>query len=91
MTLARCYESLIEHGVGQTCHKKPLYTAYYYQRNRIRFCRRFLTGETLEKTLYAIGMNLNDYEKRGKEKNDKNRLEYLELLRKELTAPIAAL
>ncbi len=82
--LARSYGAIVHHGVGQTCHKKPLYTTFYYQRNRIRFCKRFLTGTARVRALDVIENELNKKETLWKEKQDKNRLDYLTLLRQEL-------
>ncbi len=48
--------SEIIHGIGKTCHKKPLYTSYFYQRNRKRVSFRWLiknwkTAETKRERL----------------------------------------
>lgn len=82
--LARCYEAKIAHGVGQTVRKKPLYTTFYFHRNRIRFCRRYLTGETLQKALQLLEKELMAMGRRWQENDDQKRLNYLELLLKEL-------
>ena len=82
--LARCYTADIGHGVGQTCHKKPLYTTFYFQRNRIRFCKRFLSGDALENALRLIHGELLASGTRWQEKQDKRRLDYLQQLLEEL-------
>jgi hypothetical protein len=33
---------VVEHGGGKTCRKDPLYTNYYFQRNKRIVCRRWL-------------------------------------------------
>ena len=74
---ARCYEARIRHGVGQTCHKKPIYTLYYFQRNRIRFCRNYLSSEEWGLVSRKIEAELGELEKRAVEKSDSNRISYL--------------
>ena len=81
--LARCYEAKIQHGVGQTCHKKPIYTTFYYQRNRIRFCKQWLTPTEWEKVEPIILHDLKLLESRAKKKNDQRRLDYLQKIRLE--------
>lgn len=34
----------IRHAIGKTCHKNPLYTLYYYQRNRMRVSKRYCSS-----------------------------------------------
>ena len=85
LPLARCYEAKIGHGVGQTVRKKPLYTTFYFHRNRIRFCRRYLTGESLQHALQILEKELLEMGRRWQENNDQKRLNYLEQLLKELT------
>lgn len=82
--LARCYPALIRHGVGQTCHKKPLYTTFYFQRNRIRFCKRFLAGERLKRSLAIIGRELEELGQRWQKQDDRQRLAYLKEIQAEL-------
>ena len=82
--LARCYQANIGHGVGQTCHKKPLYTTFYFQRNRIRFCKRYLSGTALNKTLHGILQELQQSGERWQEKGDTRRLNFLEQLMEEI-------
>ena len=83
---ARCYEARISHGVGQTCHKKPIYTTYYYQRNRIRFCRKWLTPEQWERVQTIIHADLQQLRQKAVEKSDTIRLNYLCQLFEELTS-----
>lgn len=89
LSLARCYEARIGHGVGQTCRKKPLYTTFYFQRNRIRFCRRNLTGDRLQSAMELLETELLKMGKEWGEKCDKKRLKYLEQLMKELENPFS--
>ncbi|MCK4766416.1 MAG: glycosyltransferase family 2 protein [Candidatus Aminicenantes bacterium] len=81
---ARCYEAKIAHGVGQTCHKKPLYTTFYFQRNRVRFCKRYLSGADLERGLGIIREELLRAGDRWQEKGDRKRLNYLEQILAEI-------
>lgn len=81
---ARCYEARIRHGIGQTCHKKPLYTTYYFQRNRIRFCRQYLRPNEWEKISKLIESELMTLEKRWIKNADTRRLNYLKELKIEL-------
>lgn len=82
--IIRCSDALVSHGVGKTCHKKPLYSAYYFQRNRIRFCEKYCTAEELKNAKNIIHKDLKNYESKWIEKNDKTRLSYLNELFKEL-------
>ncbi|HRY28597.1 MAG TPA: glycosyltransferase [Elusimicrobiota bacterium] len=82
--LARCYDARVGHAIGKTCHKNPLYTAYYYQRNRIRFCEKFLTPKQRETATTAIRDDLEKLARRWGQKNDAERLNYLPALRREL-------
>ncbi len=86
LPLARCYEAKIGHGVGQTCRKKPLYTTFYFHRNRVRFCKKYLEGDVLEQ---AINRLTGEFTKMGdlwEQKEDQKRLNYLEQLMEELRA-----
>ena len=82
--ILRCYEALITHGVGKTCHKKPLYSTYYFQRNRIKFCKKYCPKIEWENAKKIILADLNIFETKWKNNNDRIRLEYLEMLYKEL-------
>jgi GT2 family glycosyltransferase len=82
--LARCYGAVIKHGGGQTCRKKPLYTTFYFQRNRIRFCQRFLEGENRQKVLEKIHRELMESGAEWQKKGDKQRMEYHKQLMDEL-------
>ena len=77
IALARCYEARVRHGVGQTCHKKPIYTLYYFQRNRIRFCQTHLTSEAWTHASRQIEAELLELERRAEAKSDTKRLHYL--------------
>ena len=80
----RCYESEVSHGVGKTCHKKPLYSTYYFQRNRIRFCRKYCSSDQLNKARQIIKNDLSGLELKSKKANDIVRLNYLKELCLEL-------
>ncbi len=83
--LARAYEAHIAHGGGQTCRKKPLYTTFYFQRNRIRFCQRYLEGENKIKVLEIIQQELLQSSILWQQNNDQRRLNYFHQLMQELT------
>jgi GT2 family glycosyltransferase len=85
--LARCYGAHLMHGGGQTCRKKPLYTTYYFQRNRIRFCRRFLEGDNRRRVLEMIRGELMESGSAWEEKGDTRRMQYLKKLLEELDLP----
>jgi len=80
ISLARCYQSLVKHGGGQSTRKKPLYTTFYFQRNRIRFCKRYLDGDLRNKVLNQIRNNLLHSGNLWKQKGDRLRLQYLDRL-----------
>jgi len=82
---ARCYEAQLQHGGGQTCRKKPLYTTFYFQRNRIRFCRRYLEGEAYSRVAAILRQELEASQTQWQEKNDTRRLEYYAQLIEELS------
>ncbi|MGE5343273.1 MAG: glycosyltransferase family 2 protein [Candidatus Omnitrophota bacterium] len=77
IALARCYDAVVRHGGGQTCRKKPLYTTYYFQRNRIRFCRRYLEGDCRDHTLEVIRRELQAVQADKEAKGDTPRTQYL--------------
>jgi GT2 family glycosyltransferase len=82
--MARCYDAVIRHGGGQTCRKKPLYTTFYFQRNRIRFCGRYLEGETRRQTFNIIYNELDELLSQWKANGDKRRMDYHRRLLEEL-------
>jgi GT2 family glycosyltransferase len=84
--MARCYQAVLSHGGGQTTRKKPLYTTFYFHRNRIRFCRRYLQGAGLERALGLIRSQLERMAREWQQKNDQRRINYYELLMEELNA-----
>jgi len=47
LPLLRDPATIIAHRIGKTCHKNPLYTTYYYQRNRWLFVNQHFTGDNL--------------------------------------------
>ncbi len=82
--LVRSYSAEILHGVGQTCHKKPLYTTFYFQRNRIRFCARHLKGQRLQTVLVRIQAELAELFAKWQQTDDARRLPYIHELKQEL-------
>ncbi|MCP5048838.1 MAG: glycosyltransferase family 2 protein [bacterium] len=82
--LARSYDARFSHGVGQTNRKKPLYTTFYFLRNRIRFCRLYLYGDAQEKVLRSIHNELIQLGNRWKQRNDTRRIGYFHKLIEEL-------
>ncbi|MCP5108206.1 MAG: glycosyltransferase family 2 protein [bacterium] len=84
LAMARCYDAKIAHGVGQTVRKKPLYTTFYFHRNRIRFCKRYLKGDQLQKAMALLNQELLKMGEQWEQKNDQKRLNYLNQLMTEL-------
>ena len=82
--LARCYDARVLHGAGQTTRKKPLYTTFYFHRNRIRFCARYLAGDKLEKALNHIEEELKRQESFRRQQGDTSRMNYFDQLFAEL-------
>ncbi len=79
--IARSHGAKIFHGVGQTCHKKPLYTTFYFQRNRIRFCKKFLFGKELQRSLDIIGKEIGEMKNKAEAKDNRKKIEYLKELK----------
>ncbi|MDD5065946.1 MAG: glycosyltransferase family 2 protein [bacterium] len=75
--IGRCYEAGIRHEVGRTCHKKPLYTTYYFQRNRSLFCRSHLSPEELGKAREIMRREMERLKEKASNRNDDLRLNYL--------------
>lgn len=83
--LARCYDAKVAHGVGQTCRKKPLYTTFYFHRNRVRFCKKYLKGEQLRRAKELLESEFLAMQSGWRERGDNKRLNYFERLMQELT------
>jgi len=79
--IARSLRAKVFHGVGQTCHKKPLYTTFYFQRNRIRFCKKFLFGKELQRSLDIIGKEIEEMKNKAEAKDNRKKIEYLKELK----------
>lgn len=51
-----------KHGIGKTCHKDPLYTIFYFQRNRkrisIKYCKSYFEQTMLMGILYKDWLEL---------------------------------
>jgi GT2 family glycosyltransferase len=82
--IAVCDKAVIRHGVGQTCHKKPLYTTFYFNRNRIRFCKRHLSMDEWQALRPHIFNELKVLQAKWEEAKDERRLEYAGSLFEEL-------
>ncbi len=82
--MVRCYDAVISHSVGKTCHKKPLYSIYYYQRNRIKFCKKFCLKKELEKAKHIIYNELKAYELKYRIKKDIMHIKFIEDIYREL-------
>jgi GT2 family glycosyltransferase len=83
--LSRAYDSTVYHGVGKTCHKKALYTSYYFNRNRILFVKRFLRGEQLIKAMTRIKGDLKKHLERHTLNKDQQRINFLrKIIREEI-------
>lgn len=76
--------AVILHGGGETCAKKPLYTTFYYLRNRIRFCRLHLSGGEREAGFRLLQAELENLFERWSAHGDSLRSGYIPLLRQEL-------
>lgn len=79
--MARAYSSILLHGVGATCHKKPLYTSYYYPRNRLRFCEKFFAGKELTRARELIREEIQqklESARRGETRGHPKRIRYLQ-------------
>jgi GT2 family glycosyltransferase len=75
--LAKSKNAVILHGVGKTCHKKPKYTTYYFQRNRVVFCKTHLKENILSKCLKEVKKDILNIKKKFELKNDTKRLNYI--------------
>ncbi|MEN8153571.1 MAG: glycosyltransferase [Acidobacteriota bacterium] len=75
--MARSFDSEVYHSVGQTCHKKPFYTTYLFQRNRINFCNRYLNESLIPEAKRIIRSDLNILKSKALEKGDKKREQYI--------------
>ncbi|HPO49931.1 MAG TPA: glycosyltransferase family 2 protein [Spirochaetota bacterium] len=80
----RTYEAKIDHAVGKTCHKKSLYTTFYYQRNRIFFALEHFTKETRDRIRINMENELLSLKKKSIEKKDLTKLGYIEQIFEEL-------
>jgi len=78
--MIRVPDARIDHGVGQTCHKKPFYTTYLFQRNRLKFCRRHLMGESLDRAERLIRADWTAMRRAKADRGDTRRLNYLDEL-----------
>lgn len=78
--LIRVPDARIDHGVGQTCHKKPFYTMFLFQRNRLLFCRRHLTGARLTHAETVIRQDWLAMRAEKAFRGDTRRLRYIEEL-----------
>ncbi len=84
LILARSH-AVILHGGGETCAKKPLYTTYYYLRNRLRFCRLHLTGEIRESTRKRLNLELNKLFEKWQAGGDLHRCRFIPPLQEEMS------
>jgi len=80
--MARSPEAKIFHGIGQTCHKKPVYTTFYFQRNRILFCRKYLKDIELQKAVEIIIIEIEGMKKKAIERSDQRKLDLISELEK---------
>ncbi len=84
ISLARSTARIL-HGGGETCAKKPLYTAYYYQRNRLRFCRLHLSGEERRQAHQILARELDELAVKWTSMKDSLRCAYIQPLQAELS------
>lgn len=78
--LARCPDARIDHGVGRTCHKKPFYTSWLFQRNRLIFCRKHLRDSRLRNAESVIREDWRIMREKNVRRGDTVRLAYLDEL-----------
>lgn len=76
--------AVIHHGGGETCAKKPLYTTFYYLRNRIRFCRLHLEGPERDSARTRLALELETLFEKWRKHGDSLRCEYIVPLQEEL-------
>lgn len=84
MSLVRSPARIL-HGGGETCAKKPLYTAFYFQRNRLRFCRLHLAGEERRKARSLLTRELDELAAKWTVAGDPCRRPFIEPLQAELS------
>jgi len=74
----------ISHMVGKTCHKKTIYTTYYFQRNRIKFAKKHLSQDTKNILKKEIKRELDNLLEKAIAKNDRVKVGYIEEIYQEL-------
>lgn len=84
LTLARS-PALILHGGSETCAKKPLYTTFYYLRNRLRFCRLHLSGPQRDQAQQRFTGEFADLFAKWRANGDSLRCQYIAPLQAELS------
>ena len=84
---ARAPGARILHGRGPTNRGNPLYTTFYYQRNRFRVCRRHLPDAQWRALLPNLRQELESRIQQWQQSNDVRRLHYADPLRAELSDP----
>ncbi|HOV15619.1 MAG TPA: hypothetical protein PK771_15130, partial [Spirochaetota bacterium] len=82
--MARSFDANISHLVGKTCHKKSVYTTYYFQRNRIRFAISHLDPDYRKKLKEVMESDLKLLLEKSIAKNDKTKIGYIEEIFQEL-------
>ncbi len=75
--MARSFASAVYHSVGRTCHKKPFYTTYLFQRNRINFCNKYLNESMISRAKEIIRSDLDILKSKAFEKGDKTREQFI--------------
>lgn len=73
--LGRCENAVIEHGIGKTCHKKAIYTTFYYQRNRIKFAKAWLNSDQWKSQRDSLSNQIKE-KKKFYADGDQKRLDY---------------
>jgi GT2 family glycosyltransferase len=71
-------EAKLLHGIGKTCHKKPFYSLFLYQRNRLKFFERYLSPEEFSLAAEKIKPELENLYAQWSGRGDKNRVAMLE-------------
>jgi GT2 family glycosyltransferase len=78
ISIFRNPEAELLHGIGKTCHKKPYYSLFLYQRNRLKFFERYLSPEDFSQAREKIKPELENLYAQWSRKGDKNRIAMLE-------------
>ncbi len=63
------------HRVGKTCHDNPMYTTYFYQRNRKKISLRY--GNFIQKTIFLVRLGFDFFDQVKKLLHTKNQSRFI--------------